>query len=169
MPNKAGLILSFAFLIIFISNAKGMSATHDFNEAIKGAENGKPGTADSVPNAVPTLCLEKPKYVLGEAIRFWAGVECLNDDVIIPQQFWGSCFLYITSPDKTTKREPMSWPIDGDLYRGWKGGCGLGKEPVQTGKYTLVFEFAGKKTKPVELIVEDLDILNNIKATFNFK
>jgi hypothetical protein len=133
------------------------------------AESSNSEKEDNDSNAVPILRLEKPKYVLGETIRFWIGVKRINDNVIIPQKFWNSCFLYITKPDKTLKREPISWPVDGDPYRGWMGGCGLGEESVQIGKYTLVVEFAGKQTEPVELIVDDLDILKNIKAAFIFK
>ena len=128
-----------------------------------------PQIMNQAPKAIPMLRLEKPKYVLGESIRFWVGVKCLNDDVLIPEEYWDTCFLYITRPDGTVKKEPAGWPMDGQLYRCWTGGHGLGKEEVQVGKYMLVFEFANKKTEPVELIVEELDVIKKIKAVFNFR
>jgi HEAT repeat protein len=126
-------------------------------------------TPNQLLNAIPVLRLEKAKYVIGESIRFWVGVECLDDDVIIPEKYWNTCFLHITRPDGTIKKESVGWPIDGMLHTGWMGGWGFGKEDVQVGKYTLVFEFANKKTEPVELIVEELDVLRKIKATFDFQ
>ena len=120
------------------------------------------------PNAIPILRLEKAKYVICESIRFWIGVECLDDDVIIPEKYWNTCFLHITRPDGTIKKESVGWPMDGMLHKGWTGGYGFGKEEVEIGKYTLVFEFANKKTEPVELIVEELDVIKKIRATFNF-
>lgn len=124
---------------------------------------------NQVPNAVPVLRLEKPKYVLGEAIRFWDGVKSLDENTAISEEFWNTCFLHMTRPDGTVKKEKVFWPADGSLYRGWIGGHGFGKESVQVGKYILVFEFANKKTEPVELIVEKLDILDKVKAAFNFQ
>jgi len=122
-----------------------------------------------VPNAIPILRLEKPEYVLGETIRFWVGVECLGDDVVISEEFWDTCFLYVTRPDGTARKEKVGWPVDGQLYHSWTGGCGLGKERVQAGTYTLVFEFAKKQTEPVELIVQELDVIKKVKASFNFQ
>ena len=113
------------------------------------------------------LKLEKPKYVLGESIRFWLGVEYTGRDPI-PRKYWNTCFLYITKPDGTIKKESVSWPADGAITRSWMGGHGFGKEEVQVGKYTLVFEFAKQKTEPVELMVEELDILKKVIAKFLF-
>jgi hypothetical protein len=113
--------------------------------------------AEGTLKAVPTLRLEKPKYVLGESIRFWIGVKCIECNPI-PKKYWNTCFLYITRPDGTEKKESVSWPVDGMIDRGWTGGYGFGKEEVQVGKYILVFEFAKQKTEPVEVIVEELDI-----------
>lgn len=134
-----------------------------------GDKQALPQMMKQAPKAIPTLRLEKPKYVLGESVRFWIGVKCLYDDVIIPEKYWDTCFLDITRPDGTAKRESVGWPIDGQLYRGWSGGWGFGKEKVQIGKYTLVFEFAKKKTEPVELTVEELGIIKQLKATFDFR
>ena len=134
-----------------------------------GDKQALPEMMNQAPKAIPILRLEKPKYVLGESIRFWIGVKCLNDDVLIPEEYWDTCFLGVTRPDGTVKTESVGWPIDGQLYRGWSGGWGFGKEKVQIGKYTLVFEFANKKTEPVELIVEELDVIKKIKATFDFR
>lgn len=170
MGVKANVI--FAFAAIFCGTALVPLVSHgslgwegeQFCE-----ERAVPELSKQVPNAVPTLRLEKPKYALGESIRFWIGVECTNYDVIIPQKYWRTCFLYITRPDGTVKKESVGWPADGMLYRGWTGGSGFGKEKVQVGKYTLVFEFANKKTKPVELIVQKLDIMKQIVPKFDFR
>lgn len=128
-----------------------------------------PKMANQVPSAIPVIRLEKTKYVLGESIRFWVGVKCLYDDVVIHEKFWDTCFLYVTRPDGTLKKESIPWPVDGMLYASWTGGWGFGKEKVQVGKYTLVFEFAKKKTEPAELIIEELDVIKKIKATFDFQ
>jgi len=117
--------------------------------------------------AVPIVTLEKNRYVLGESIRFWIGVEA-PDDSPIPEVLWNTCFLRITKPDGRTTSEKVSWPADGMLERGWMGGKGLGDEEQQVGRYTLTFEFANQKTKPVDLVVEDLPLLNQITASFQF-
>lgn len=117
--------------------------------------------------AVPIVTLEKKRYVLGESIRFWIGVEA-PDESPIPEMLWDTCFLGITRPDGRTTSEKVSWPADGMLERGWKGGKGLGDEEQQVGSYTLTFEFANQKTQPVDLVVEDLPILNQITAGFQF-
>lgn len=119
------------------------------------------------PNAIPILSLEKQKYGKGEAIRFWVGVEREGTETI-PKEYWNTCVLHIKSPDGKEKHEPAGWPIDGAVDLGWRGGCGLGKD-IQAGIYTLVFEFAKRKTKPVKLEVCDLDIIKKIKAEFVFR
>jgi hypothetical protein len=58
----------------------------------------------------PILRLEKPKYVLGEAIRFWVGAEPRNS-AVIPQTLRKPCSLAITRPDGTTETQPVGWPI----------------------------------------------------------
>lgn len=62
----------------------------------------------------------------------------------------------------------MGWPIDGMLDRGWRGGWGLRSEPLQIGRYVLVFEFAGRKTSPYSFTVEDIPILKEITGEFMF-
>ncbi len=116
----------------------------------------------------PILRLEKPKYVLGEAIRFWVGAEPRNSPVI-PQTLRKSCSLAITRPDGTTETQPVGWPIDGMIDRGWSGGWGFPDEKVEAGSYLLVLECAGEKTKPLTLSVEKNDIIDQIKAEFHFE
>jgi len=156
-------IFSVIALVCLLSNSALGQGREEF-----GDKQAEPQMMNQAPNAIPTLRLEKPKYVLGESIRFWIGVEC-TDDNIIHEKYWNTCFLHITRPDGTVTKQSVSWPVDGMLYHGWTGGWGFGKEEVQTGKYTLVFEFAKKKTKPVELRVEELDIMNQVIAKFDFR
>lgn len=114
-----------------------------------------------------TLELEKPAYVLGEAIRFWIGVSA-KAGKRIPEGFRKTGYLHTTRPDGTTKTERIPWPIDGWPEYGWRGGWGFGREEVQAGTYTLVLEFAGKRTEPVGLTVRELDVMKKISARFSF-
>jgi hypothetical protein len=55
------------------------------------------------------------------------------------------------------------------LDHGWSGGWGFGEEKVKSGRYILILECAGEKTAPVELIVEQSEIFDQIKAEFRFE
>ncbi|MBV9242826.1 MAG: hypothetical protein JO314_12545 [Acidobacteria bacterium] len=123
--------------------------------------------AQDPPNAVPMIRLDKTRFVVGEHVFFWLGVKQSNSSPI-PPKFQKTCRITITRPDGTQKTEKVSWPIDGPLDSGWTGGWGVGDEPVQIGKYTLVFEFAGQRTSPVYLFVDDIRILQKIKVDFLF-
>ncbi|MEO6655483.1 MAG: hypothetical protein ABIO36_05325 [Pyrinomonadaceae bacterium] len=119
------------------------------------------------PNAVPTIRLDKTRFVEGEQIGFWLGVKQMSS-APIPAKYQESCRVTITRPDGTQKTEKVSWPIDGPPDTGWTGGWGLGTEPAQIGRYKLVFEFAGQKTDPAYLFVDDIPILKRIKVDFVF-
>src|SRR5215475_12647005 len=69
----------------------------------------------------------------------------------IPKEYQNTCHLIVTRPDGTSKTEPVGWPVDGMVDRGWLGGAGIGSSETQLGRYTLVFEFAGQRTEPVSL------------------
>jgi hypothetical protein len=116
----------------------------------------------------PVLRLEKPRYVEGEAIRFWVGVKP-KDSTLIPDELRKPCSLSITNPNGARRVESVGWPVDGMLDHGWYGGWGFGEEKVETGSYLLILECAGEKTEPLELIVERSDILKQIKAEFRFE
>jgi hypothetical protein len=116
----------------------------------------------------PVLHLEKPRYVEGEAIRFWVGVKPKNSTVI-RVELWKPCLLNITKPDGTRRVDSVGWPKDGMLDHGWSGGWGFGEEKVEPGRYLLILECAGEKTPPVELIVVRSEILDQIKAEFRFE
>jgi hypothetical protein len=116
----------------------------------------------------PFLRLEKPRYVEGEAVRFWIGVKPKNSTVI-PERFRKPCSLSISKPNSPRTVESVSWPVDGMPDHGWSGGWGLGKEKAEPGHYSLILECAGEKTPPVELIVERSEILRKIKAEFRFE
>jgi hypothetical protein len=119
------------------------------------------------PNGVPVIRLDKSRFALGESVFFWVGVEATSRDPI-PKEYQNTCRLIITRPDGTSKMEPNSWPADGMVDRGWLGGASIGSSETQLGRYTLVFEFAGQRTEPVSLLVEDLPILKQIEAEFVF-
>jgi len=114
----------------------------------------------------PILRLEKPKYLLGEAIRFWVGVEPKNSSPI-PQEAWKPCSLEITKPDGSIETQSIGWPKDGMHDHGWSGGWGFGDS--QTGSYVLALECGGEKTEPVELVVEKISLSDQIKAEFHFE
>jgi hypothetical protein len=113
----------------------------------------------------PVLRLEKPRYVLGESIRFWVGVSP-KDSSVIPEEFRKPCSLSITKPDGTTNTQSVGWPTDGIVGGAWYGGWGFGDDRVEVGSYTLVLNCAGEKTAPLELIVERNLISDQIKAEF---
>jgi hypothetical protein len=54
------------------------------------------------------------------------------------------------------------------LDRGWRGGVGLGSEPLQLGRYVAVFEFAGQQTAPASFVIEDVPILKDVTGEFLF-
>jgi len=124
-------------------------------------------SVNRAPGVEPVLRLEKPRYVLGEAIRFWVGVKPKNSTVI-PDELRKSCSLNITKPDGVQRVDSVGWPKDGMLDHGWWGGWGFGEEKVESGRYILVLECAGEKTPPVELIVERSDILDQINVELRF-
>jgi hypothetical protein len=119
------------------------------------------------PNAIPIIRLDKTRFVLGERVFFWEGVE-QTSNAPIPKKYQETCRLTITRPDGTQKAENVGWPIDGPTDSGWLGGASLGGDIVQLGRYALIFEFAGQKTAPTFLFVEDVPILKQIKVNFFF-
>jgi len=114
------------------------------------------------------LRLEKPRYVEGEAVRFWVGVKPQNSQTI-PQELRKPCSLSITKPDGTRRVDSVGWPVDGAVDRGWSGGWGFGDERVGPGIYVLVLECGGEKTASLELIVERSEIVSQVKAQFRFE
>lgn len=119
------------------------------------------------PNGMPIIRLEKSRFLLGEKIFFWEGVE-QTSRAPIPKKYQETCRRTIIRPDGTQKTVNVGWPIDGPPDSGWLGGTGLGEDNVQLGQYTVVFEFAGQKTVPTILFVEDVPILKQIEAGFVF-
>ncbi len=115
----------------------------------------------------PVLRLEKPRYVEGEAVRFWVGVKPKNSPTI-PRELWKPCSLSLTRPDGTRRVDSVGWPVDGMVDHGWSGGWGFGDEKAEPGVYVLVLECAGEKTAPLQLIVEGSEILTQVKAQFRF-
>lgn len=116
----------------------------------------------------PVLRLEKPRYVEGEAVRFWVGVKPKNSPTI-PPELWKPCSLSVTRPDGTRRVDSVGWPVDGMVDHGWSGGWGFGDEKVEPGVYVLVLECAGEKTAPLELVVQQSEIAAQVKAQFRFE
>jgi hypothetical protein len=125
-------------------------------------------TQDKAAGIEPVIRLEKPQYVLGEAIRFWIGVKP-KDSPVIAQEFRTPCSLAITKPDGTIEKQAVGWPVDGPMDRGWLGGWGFGKDEVTAGTYILVLDCAGEQTKPLDLAVERNNLLDQINAQFVFE
>ena len=123
---------------------------------------------DGPPGLQPVLRLEKPRYIEGESIRFWVGVKP-NNSAKIPQELRKPCSLSVSKPDGTEREESVGWPVDGMVDHGWSGGWGFGDDKVGPGVYVLILECAGEKTAPLELIVEQNQILTQIKAQFRFE
>jgi len=119
------------------------------------------------PNAVPKIRLDKNRFALGESIFFWVGVE-QTSAAPIPKEYQKTCRLIISRPDGTQQTEDVGWPLDGPANSGWLGGAGVPGDKIQLGRYTLVFEFAGQRTAPAFISVEDVPILSKIKTKFTF-
>jgi hypothetical protein len=150
----ACLIVLF-FLIVVIGSSVSWSST------VISSENGATGVE-------PILRLEKPRYVLGETIRFWVG-ESSKDPTGIPESLRTPCRLSITTPGGARSVESISWPADGSSDNGWLGGWGLGDRKIEPGDYILVLDCAGERTAPVKLIVERNEVFSQIKAAFRFE
>ena len=151
----------FAFLVIILFLIVLTGSCVSPPSARSSSQNGAVGVQ-------PVLRLEKPRYIEGEAVRFWVGVTPKNSTVI-PEELRKPCSLGITKPDGASRVESVGWPVDGMPDHGWSGGWGFGEEKAEPGHYLLVLECAREKTPPVELIVERSEILNQIKAEFRFE
>lgn len=117
--------------------------------------------------ARPIIELEKTRFTTNEQVFFWVGVSA-PDDYRIPQALWTACRLIVTYPDGTRHVDVVSWPVDGMLDRGWRGGHTLRPDSIQLGRYVVVFEFAGQQSNPQSFTVEDLPILSEISGEFVF-
>ena len=118
----------------------------------------------------PIIKLEKPKYVVGESVLFWVGLETAVPNTAIPTEIVNArkpCSLNITKPDGSHETQPIGWPYDGDPSRGWLGGDSL--PSTQAGDYTLVLECSGVSTDPVTLPVIKNPIAKQIKITLKFE
>lgn len=113
----------------------------------------------------PILRLEKPKYLLGESIRFWVGVAAEGSG-LVPRNLRKPCSLTITKPDGSTEIQTVMWSMDGNPDWGWKGGWGI--KAKEAGLYELQLECSGKRTERIPLVVEANEIFRQIKATFDF-
>jgi hypothetical protein len=122
--------------------------------------------------ARPLVELEKTRYVVGERVFFWVGVM-VPDGQPVPAALYGTGRVVLTRPDGTERSVPLGWPVDGrgvnvpgDL--GWRGGQDLGTEPQQPGRWTVVVEFAGRRSPPATFMLEHATVLEDIDASFTF-
>ena len=123
-------------------------------------------SGQSPPDSIhPILRLEKPKYLLGESIRFWVGVEAGGSGTI-PRDLRKPCSLTIMDPDGSTEIQSIAWPMDGNPDQGWSGGWGIKAE--EPGLYELQLECSGIHTERIPLVVEENEIFHEIRATFDF-
>lgn len=114
----------------------------------------------------PVLRLEKPKYLLGESIRFWVGVD-VEPRGVIPRALRAACSLEITRPDGSTEVQSIGWPVDGNPDWGWSGGWGFTAQDA--GPYSLVLECGGQRTERLPLTIEKNEISNQVSASFQFE
>jgi hypothetical protein len=113
----------------------------------------------------PTLQLEKPVYVVDEAIRFWIGV---TSDVPIPEGLWSSYIVHMVWPDGRRTDQHVSSTADGDPSRSWKGGWGFGSQSPSIGHYVVSFEFAGQRTADQTFEVVPNPFAGSIEARWVF-
>jgi hypothetical protein len=126
-------------------------------------------TQDANPGYVVTLRLEKPRYLLGEAVRFWTGVRSTNGRPIPEDVINRPCTLFITKPDGSAETQTVGPAPDRILGATFsEGGTGLG-DKIQAGKYVLVWECSEHKTKPVELFVDKNEIFDQVRTEFRFE
>jgi hypothetical protein len=148
------------FALFFWGSLENFVASHSLE--------GQSQNAARAIGVAPILRLEKPKYLLGESVRFWVGVEPKNSSVI-PPELQRPCSLEIAKPNGSTETQSVGWPIDGMTERGWSGGWGFRDTQMETGSYTLVLDCVGERTKPLELMVERNDVIDQIRAEFRFE
>jgi hypothetical protein len=123
--------------------------------------------------ARPILEFEKTRFVVGEKVFFWVGVEVPGQKVPVPRELQDSLRVIVTRPNGSVRVDKVSFPIDGigingpgDL--GFRGGWGLGAEIPQPGSWVVVVEFAGQRTQPVTFTVDNIPVLKDIQAEFVF-
>lgn len=117
---------------------------------------------------LPLLEFDKTRFALGEAVFFWVGVTTTDGSVITAGVRGTCCELTIVRPDGTQRVERIPWPVgDGSNKGGWRGGMGLG-EPPQLGRYTAVLDVDGHRTPERAFTVEDVPLLKQITARFDF-
>lgn len=118
-------------------------------------------------SARPRVRLEKSRFSTAESVFFW--VELTAADSPIPASLRNTGRVVITRPDGTQKIDVVGWPADGNPdMGGWSGGWGLRAEKSQLGRYTVVYEFAGRASDTVSFLVEDAPALKEITAEFVF-
>lgn len=114
----------------------------------------------------PIVELDKPVYLSGERIRFWIGVSSRDP---IPREKQKGGQVHIVRPDGVEDVHATSWPADGMIDRGWKGGHGLGDSPVLTGRYRFWFVWDDKKSSEMEFTVKNWDLEDKLVTRWTFE
>src|SRR5579863_8723222 len=124
---------------------------------------------DAAPGFEPTLRLEKPRYVLGEDVRFWVGMRSTSDQPIPEQVMNSPCRLRVTDPHGSSRTRVVPPSIDRlARAREWHGAMDLDQK-IEAGAYRLVWECSNQQTRPVRLTVEQNAVLDQIEAKFSFE
>ena len=122
----------------------------------------------------PVIELEKTRFLQTERIFLWkVTMRAPGDDRPIPAALLDTGRVVYTRPDGTTRVDKVSGPIDfmgiqaaGDM--GWRGGWTLRGDPPQLGRWSVVYEFAGRRSAPALFTIESPEIFKNISAVFEF-
>src|SRR5260370_27100657 len=105
----------FIFLLAGLCLTVGTGSSVPPSSMEKSSENRAAGVQ-------PVLRLEKDRYVLGEAIRFWVGVMPKNSTVI-PQELRKPCSVIVPEPDGAHRVESVggrtAGMLDHDCPEGW--------------------------------------------------
>jgi len=137
-----------------------------------------PTTQPEPQTARPSLEFDKTRFAVGERIFFWiVTTKDPEDDSAMPMALMGSARVLFTRPDGTERVDVVSQPIDVSnipRHPSWKGrsltkgGHTLRDDPIQLGRWTVVYEFRGVRSEPITFTVEEWPVLHDIHASFEF-
>ena len=117
---------------------------------------------------------EKTRFLQNERIFLWmVTTRAPGDERPIPASLLGTGRIIYTRPDGTTLVDPVSASPDGmgihapgDM--GSRGGWTLRDDPPQLGRWSVVYEFAGRRSAPATFTIEAPEIFKHISAFVEF-